>query len=71
MSKALIKAYQITVDDFEKALRATPWWHFRTAWKLANKIEFFQAKLDHEIEYEKQKKWAAKEPKAKRKKSQS
>ena len=43
--KGLIKAYQITIRDFEIDLRHTEWYQFKRRRELRSKIEYFEAKL--------------------------
>ena len=45
MDKELIKAYQITIKDFETDLRHTEWWRFKRQKELREKIEYFEAKI--------------------------
>jgi hypothetical protein len=54
MGKKLIKAYQITIKDFEIALRTTPWYRFGRLLFLQNELNYFRDKLKEALDYEKE-----------------
>lgn len=52
MVKGLVKAYKITVSDFEKSLRATPWYMFGTRMRLQHDLNYFRERLEKAIQEE-------------------
>jgi hypothetical protein len=52
MGKKLIKAYQITIKDFEIALRTTPWYRIGRLLSLQNDLNYFRDKLKEALDYE-------------------
>lgn len=42
----MLEAYQITLRDFEIALRHTPWYHFKAINNLSNLMEEYEKKID-------------------------
>ena len=48
----MIKAYQITVADFEKNLRATPWYRIGRILYLQKELNYFREKLEKAIQEE-------------------